>query len=94
MKQKMIIVETAQHCIYKCKKNQINDDLQEDFERYCSTLPVFGRNNARYDINLMKSYLLPVLVNEWDIEQTVTKDCYKGQSVFPLKFGKVEHLDI
>ena len=39
-------------------------DLQEQFERYCNTLPVFGFNSAKYDINLIKSYLLPILLNE------------------------------
>ena len=48
-------------------------DLQEHFERYCNVLPVFGFNSAKYDINLIKSYLLPILVNERDIEPTVIK---------------------
>ena len=39
-------------------------DLQEQFERYCNTLHVFGFNSAKYDINLIKSYLLPILLNE------------------------------
>ena len=39
-------------------------DLQEHFERFCNTLPVFGFNSAKYDINLIKTYLLPILVNE------------------------------
>ena len=43
-------------------------DLQEHFERYCNVLPVFGFNSAKYDINLIKSYLLPILVNERGIE--------------------------
>ena len=52
------------------QKNQITD-LQEHFERYCNTLPVFGFNSAKYDMNLIKSYLLPVLVNERQIEPTL-----------------------
>ena len=54
------------------QKNQLND-LQEHFERYCNVLPVFGFNSAKYDINLIKSYLLPILVNERDVEPTVIK---------------------
>ena len=54
------------------QKNQLID-LQEHFERYCNVLPVFGFNSANYDINLIKSYLLPILVNERDIEPTVIK---------------------
>ena len=48
-------------------------DLQEHFERYCNVLPVFGFNSAKYDINLITSYLLPILVNDRDIELTVVK---------------------
>ena len=45
------------------KENQLTD-LKEHFERYCNTLQVFGFNSAKYDINLIKSYLLLILVNE------------------------------
>ena len=45
------------------QKNKLTD-LQEHFERYCNTLPVFGFNSSKCDINLIKSYLLPILVNE------------------------------
>ena len=54
------------------QKNQLFD-LQEHFERYCNVLPVFGFNSAKYDINLIESYLLPILVNERDIEPTILK---------------------
>ena len=59
------------------QRNQLND-LQEYFERYCIVLPVFGFNSAKYDNNLIKSYLLRILVNEQDIKPTVIK---KSQSV-------------
>ena len=45
------------------QKNQLIE-LQEHLERQCNVLPVFGFNIAKYDINLIKSYLLPILVNE------------------------------
>ena len=54
------------------QKNQLID-LQDHFERYCNVLPVFGFNSANYDINLIKSYFLAILVNERDIEPTVIK---------------------
>ena len=54
------------------QKNQLYD-LQEHFERYCNVLPASGFNGAKYDINLIKSYLLPILVNDQDIESTVIK---------------------
>ena len=48
-------------------------DLQEKSERYCITLLVFQFNSARYDIKLKKSYLLPILVKERDIQPIVIK---------------------
>ena len=58
--------------VLEMQKNQIID-LQEQFERYCKVLPVIGFNSAKYDIILIKSYLLQILVNERGIESTVTK---------------------
>ena len=72
------------------QKNQLID-LQEHFERYCNVLPVFGFNSAKYDINLIKSYLLPILVNEQDIEPTVIK---KANQFVSFKFGDIQLLDI
>ena len=54
------------------QKNQLID-LQDSLERYCNVLPVFGFNIAKYDINLIKYYLLPILINERDIDPTVFK---------------------
>ena len=54
------------------QKNQLID-LQESLERFCNVLPVFGFNSAKYNLNSIKSYLLPILVNERDIEPTVIK---------------------
>ena len=69
-------------------------DLQEHFERYCNVLPVFGFNSAKYDINLIKSYSLPILVKELlrrDIEPTVMK---KANQFVSFKFGDIQLLDI
>ena len=65
-------------------------DLQEHLECYCNVLPVFGFNSAKYDINLIKSYLLPILVNELDIEPTVMK---KANQFVSFKFGDIQLLD-
>ena len=54
------------------QKNQ-RLDLQEHFERYGNTLPAFGLNSAKYDINLITSYLMLILVNERQIEPAVIK---------------------
>ena len=75
---------------YKYKKNQLIH-LQETLELYCNVLPVFGFNSAKYDLNLIKSYLLPILVNERDIEPTVIK---KANQFSPFKFGDIQLLDI
>ena len=72
------------------QKNQLID-LQERFERYCNVLPVFGFNSAKYDINLIKSYLLPILLNERDIKPTVIK---KANQIVSFKLGDIQLLDI
>ena len=72
------------------QKNQLID-LQEHFERYCNVLPVFGFNSAKCDNNLIKSYLLPILINERDIELTVIK---KASQFVCFKFGDIQLLDI
>ena len=66
-------------------------DLQEHFERYCNTLPVFGFNSAKYDISLIKSYLLPILVSERQIEPTAIK---KATQFVSFKFGGVQLLEL
>ena len=76
--------------ILQMQKNQITD-LQEHFERYCNVLPVFGFNSAKYDINLIKSYLLPILVNERDIKPRVIK---KANQFVSFTFGDIQLLDI
>ena len=62
----------ASNQFLQIQKNQ-SIDLQESLERYCNILPVFGFNDAKYDLNLITSYLLPILVNERDNEPTVIK---------------------
>ena len=66
-------------------------DLQEHFEHYCNTLPVFGFNSAKYDISLIKSYLLQIPVNERQIEKAVIK---KVNQFVSFEFGDVQLLDI
>ena len=72
------------------QKNQLID-LQESLERYYNVLPVFGFNSAKYDINLIKSYLLPILINERDLEPTVIK---KANQFISFKFGDIQLLYI
>ena len=65
--------------------------LQESLERYCNVLPVFGFKSAKYDLNLVKSYLLPILINERNIEPTVIK---KANNFVSYKVGDIQLLDI
>ena len=44
------------------QKNQMID-LMQHLERYAKTLPVFGFNSGRYDINLIKPFLIPYIIN-------------------------------
>ena len=48
---------------------------------------MFGFNSAKYDINLIKSYLLPILINERNMEPTVIIKA--NQFVF-FKFSDVQ----
>ena len=52
---------------------------------------MFGLNSAKYDLNLIESYLLPILVNERDIEPPVIK---RADQLISFKFGDIQLLDI
>ena len=68
------------------QKNQLSD-LQQHFERI-NTLTVFGFSNGKI---LIKSYLLPYLIHERDIQPTVIK---KANNFVSFKFGDVQFIDI
>ena len=70
------------------QKNQLIE-LQEHPERYCNVLPLFGFNSGKYDINLIQSYLLPIRINEGNLEPIVIK---KANQFVSLKFGDVQLL--
>ena len=72
------------------QKNQLLEQ-QQHFERYVSILPVFGFNSGKYDLNIIKSYLLPYLIHERDIQPTVIK---KANHFVSFNFGDVQFLDI
>ena len=87
----MIVIMKFMPQLNSCryKKNQLID-LQESLERYCNVLPVFGFNSAKCDLNLIKSYLLPILVNEREIEPSVI---IKANQFISFKFGDNQLLD-
>ena len=82
--------EDASTQFLQMQKNQLIE-LQEHLERYCNVLPVFGFNSAKYGISLIKSYLLPVLIIERNMEPIVIK---KANQFVSFKFGDVQFLDI
>ena len=66
-------------------------ELQQLYEKYVNTLPVFGFNSATNDLNMIKTYLIPLLVNGREIEPTVIKE---ANQYISFKFGNVQLLDI
>ena len=72
------------------QKNQLID-LKQHLERYVNTLPVFGLNSGRYDLNLIKSYLIPYLIRDKEQETSVIK---KANDFISFKFENVQFLVI
>ena len=66
-------------------------DLKQNLERYVNTLPVFGINIGRYDLNLIKRYLILYLINDKEAEPMVIK---KFNNFISFKFGDIQFLDI
>ena len=65
--------------------------LLEHLERYFKVLSVFGVNSLKYDLNLIISHLLPILVNKRNIELTVIKKVNRFNS---FKLGLTQLLKI
>ena len=79
---------TSTQCLQIQKEQLI--DLQEHLECYYNVLPIFGFNGAKYDLNLIKSSFLLILVNERNIEGLVIK---KAKQFISFKFGDIQLLD-
>ena len=52
---------------------------------------MFGFNSLNYDLHLINSFMLTILVNERDIEPTVIR---KANQFVSFKFGDIQLLDI
>ena len=52
---------------------------------------MFGFSSAKNEINMIKTYSLPTLINERNMEHTVIK---KTNQFVSFKFGDVQLLDI
>ena len=66
-------------------------DLQRHFDSYIDTLPVFGFNSGKYDLNIIKTYLIPHLITDRSIQSTVIK---KANHIISFSFGDIQFLDI
>ena len=66
-------------------------DLQRHFNNYVVTLPVVRSKSGKYDLNLIKAYLIPHLLNDRAIQPTVIK---KANQFISFKFGDIQFLDI
>ena len=71
-------------------KNQLID-LKQNLERYFIMLPVFYFNSGRYDLNLIKSYLISYLMDDKEAEPMVIKN---AKNFIFLKFGNIQFPDI
>ena len=71
------------------QKKQLSD-LQEHLDRYCNVLPMFDFNSAKHDLNPIKSFLLPNLVNERNLEPTVIN---KTNLFASFEFGDIQLFD-
>ena len=74
----------------RMQKNQLID-LRQNLERYVNMLPLFGFNSGRYDLNLIKRYLISYLINDKEAEPMVIK---RANNFIYLKFRDIQFLDI
>ena len=65
--------------------------LRQDLENYYSTIPVFDFNSCRYDLNLIKEYLLHHLLIE---RKVVPKVIPMGNKYIGINFLGLQFLDI
>ena len=65
--------------------------MKQHLERYVKILPNFGFNSGRYDLNLIKSYLILYLICDKEQETSVIKN---EIDYISFKFGDVQILDI
>ena len=76
--------------LLQTERNQFID-IQDQLERHCNVPPVISFIIAKYDFNLIKSYVLLLLVNEWGFEPIVIKEANHFVS---FRFADVQMLDV
>ena len=65
--------------------------VKVELESYCDNLPVFGLNSSRYDLNLIKEFLLEILLRDFHCSPSVIKSCNK---YIAMNFMRLQFLDI
>ena len=65
--------------------------IKEEVSKYCDDLPVFGFNSSRYDLNLIKEFLLKILLNERNCSPAVIR---RSNSFIGMNFLGLQFLDI
>ena len=74
-----------------CETQQLQFfDLLDHLERNFNIFPIFGFNNTKYDRKSIKSYLLPLVVNQQDFEPLLIE---KATRFVSPKFGDYHLLD-
>ena len=82
--RKEAVLEFEDECIEEEEKQNVSTPFLQTqknhiiatfdrLEGYWDVFPVFGFNSAKHDINLIKSYLMPLLANELGIEPTIVR---------------------
>ena len=84
-------VEEDSNSTRERRELKILSNLRQDFENYYSTIPVFGFNSSRYDLNLIKEYLLHHLLIERNV---VPKVIRTGNKYIGMNFLGLQFLDI
>ena len=82
--------ETLEIRRLRCELKMLSK-LRQDFENYYSTITVFGFDSSRYDLNLIKEYLLHHLLIEKNV---VPKVIRTGNKYIGMNFLGLKYLDI
>ena len=71
--QKNQLIDLEQHLEKYVNILTVFGFLEQHLEKYVNTLTVFRFNSGRYDLNLIKSYLIPYLIRDKEQETSVIK---------------------
>ena len=66
-------IENVSQKVFNFQMSKLDTKLTIDKLEEVATLPVFGLNSSRYDLNLIKSYLIPYLIRDKEKETSVIK---------------------